>query len=703
MKKLITSIAFLYSALIAFGQIDRSQVPEPGPAPEINIADPEIFNLDNGMKVILSSNHDIPKVSFNLVMGSDPRLEGDKAGLAEFMGDMLLSGTSNRSKDELDQEKDFIGASLGASSSNIYLSCLTKHMDKGLELMTDVMKNANFPKDEFERIKKQYESNLLSVKTNPDEMAKNAMSKAIFPENHPYGEIMTESSLENIQRKDLVGLFKKQFTPAGSYLVIVGDIDRKKAEKIANERFGKWEGGVPFEEEYSKGYEPKGNRVIFVEKQGAVQSVINVAFPLKMTPGHPDQIKMRVLNKLFGGGGFGTRLMQNLREDKAYTYGAYSRLNVNREGSWLSASGNFRNEVTDSAITQFLYEFQRITEEPVNDEELTLNKSSLSGSFARSLESPRTIANFALNIFRNDLPSDYYQTYLKKLNAVDKEDVLKTAQEHFTPNNMNIIVVGSSEVLDKIKQFDADGEIEVFDAFGNPSKQKEYRAADLAPQKVLEEHLIAITESRNIRQAKRRIGRIKNLKKTIEVEPQGSPMKMTAKQYYAEPNKEFSSMQVSGMEVQKQVFNGKKGMAITMNQTGGKDTTYYSDEKIQDKKKTAGIIPELGLMKDTSNFELLGLDSLNGNDYYVIEYTQGESTTRAFYNTSSFMKEHTEKVEVNGDDVQTISAKYKDFHKHKRVLFAHKIIQIIGSTTIESTVKNIEVNVDIEDDKFNVE
>ncbi len=702
MKKLTLALAVFATGVTATAQVDRSVVPEPGPAPEINIADPQVFTLDNGMKVILSSNNDIPKVSFNLVMGSDPRLEGKKAGLSDLAGDLLLSGTSNRTKDELDKEKDFIGASLFASSSSIYMSCLTKHMDKGLDIMTDVMKNASFPEDEFNRIKKQYESNLLSVKTDPNSMARNAMSKAIFPKDHPYGEIMTDVSLENIKREDVLEFYKNQFTPAGSYLVIVGDIDEAKAKEVANKYFANWEGTVPFEKDYVDGYLPKGNRVIFVEKPGAVQSVINVAFPVNMTPGDENQINLNVLNKLFGGGGFGTRLMQNLREDKAYTYGAYSRVNVTREGSWLSASGSFRNEVTDSAIVQFLYEFGRITEDKVTSEELELNKSSMAGSFARSLESPRTVANFALNIFRNNLPADYYQTYLKKLSAVNKEDVLKTAKEYFQPNNLNIIVVGNPDVLETIKKFDADGTIEIFDAFGNKTQQKEYRKTDVSVEEVLEQHLIAVTGSKNLKKAKKRLSKIKSVKKIMEITPAGSPMKLNMETYFMAPNKEMTVMQFNGMEIQKQVFNGKNGQTIQMSQTGGKDTTSLTKDEVAEKNRTSGLFPEMALLENIESLKLLGLDSLNGKDYYVIEYMEGETTTMAYYNTKTFLKEHSSSIEPTDDGVTEMSVTYSEFKAHKKVLFPHKMAQLFGSQSMSGEVKEIIINKDVDESKFTI-
>ncbi|MDX1652384.1 MAG: pitrilysin family protein [Brumimicrobium sp.] len=700
MKKIIFSIAAVMIGTSSFAQLDRSKAPTPGPAPEINISDPDVFTLDNGMKVIVSSNDQIPKVSFNLVMTSDPRLEGDKAGLSELAGDLMLSGTTNRSKDELDKEKDFIGASLFASSSSIYLSCLTKHMDKGLTLMTDVMKNASFPQSEFDRIKKQYESNLLSVKTDPNSMASNAMYSVLFPKGHPYGEVMTEESLENITRKDVTEFYKNQFTPSGSYLVIVGDISTVEARLVAEKYFGDWEGGVPYEAKYGNGYFPQATRVIFVEKPGAVQSVINVCFPVKMKPGDDDQIKLTTLNKLFGGGGFGTRLMQNLREDKAYTYGAYSSLEVNREGSWLQAQGSFRNEVTDSAIVQFLYEFNRITEDKVTEEELELNKASMAGSFARSLESPRTIANFALNIFRNDLEEDYYKTYLKKLSEVNREDILNVAQKYFTPNQLNIIVVGNTDVMDKLLQFDGDGVIEVFDAFGRPAKKKEYMPAEISKDKVIENYITAVTQTSKLKKAKKKLSKIKTMEQIISIKPDEMPVELTMKSYFMAPNKRMQMMEFSGMVVQKEVFNGEEGVTKQMNQSGGMDEKKMTQEEIETEKKMSQLLPEMALLENEVDFELLGIDELKGEKFYVIEYRTGNTTTKAYNSEDSFMKKHSETLTITEEGPQSVSAAFSDFKEHNGILFPHQTIQVVDAATMTATVKEINLNAKIDESKF---
>ena len=230
MKSLYLLMALILTNSV-FAQLDRSQRPAPAAAQKINIPASQVFTTANGITVILSENHKIPKVSIELSLGNTPRLEGSKAGLADFTGSLLMSGTTTRSKDQLDREIDFIGANLSAGSSSMYLSCLTKHLSKGLDLMTDVLYNANFPESEIERIRKQNLSGLQSTKADAGEMASNATRAVNFP-NHPLGEIMTEATLQTISREDMLAYYKSTFTPKGSYLVVVGDISRAETEAL---------------------------------------------------------------------------------------------------------------------------------------------------------------------------------------------------------------------------------------------------------------------------------------------------------------------------------------------------------------------------------------------------------------------------------------------------------------------------------------
>jgi zinc protease len=699
MKKIIIALAAGLFVLPTFAQLDRSAAPKPGPAPQINIPEPGVFELDNGLKVIVSSNHKQPKVSFNLVFTSDPALEGNKAGLSDMVGELIMSGTSKRSKDQLDREKDFIGASLSAGSNSIFLSTLTKHMDKGLELMLDILHNANFPVDEFDRVKKQYESNILSVKTNPNAMASNAEAKSVFP-NHPFGEVMTEATLANIRRDDIVNYYKQRFIPAGTYLVIVGDITLDKAKALANTHFGNWEGGVPFEASYSKAKVSPNNRVIFVEKPGAVQSVINIAFAMDITPGHEDVIKLNVLNKLFGGGGFGTRLMQNLREDKAWTYGAYSAVNINREGSWFSASGSFRNDVTDSAIYEFMYEFDRIVKEFVTDEELELNKASMAGSFARSLESPRTIANFAISIFRNKLPADYYQTYLQQLAAVTKEDILEVAKKYITPQNLNIIVVGSPEVLDRIARFDSDGVIEKLDAFGDVAVDKVYEPTKISGDEVLTNYMLAVTRAKNMKGANKTLAKVKTMEETMTLTTQQMPVAFTYKRFFEAPNKQATSLVVMGMKVQQDFFDGERGGAKTMNQTGGFDDKLFTAEEVKERQLNSVLFVETNLLNKSIPYELLGIDEVKGKKYYVIRYELGKSTSTSYYNVDTFMKEYEDGFAKTDEGAVSSSLTYSDFKAVNGILFPHKVIRMVESMALDGTVDEIKINGKIDPSVF---
>jgi zinc protease len=691
MKKLV-----LFAALTAItavhGQIDRSIRPAAAPAPSINIKNSEVFTLPNGITVVLSENHKLPKVSVNLVMGGTAKVEGDKAGLNQLMGQLLMSGTTSRSKDALDSEIDLIGASLTADGSSIFLSTLTKNLNGAMNIMKDVATNPAFPEDEFKRIVKMSESNLKSVMSSPDEMAANAERKINFPDN-PNSNVMNETTLANITLDDIWKEYRTTFTPQGAYLVIVGDINRADAEKLAKTYFGDWNGGPMFGREFSKGGYVKGQRVIFVNKPGAVQSVISVTFPINLTPGAPEQIPVTVMNGIFGGSAFGARLMQNLREDKAYTYGAYSDLQVTREGSWVSASGSFRNEVTDSAITQMLLEFDKIATSYVTDEELALTKSAMAGSFARSLESPQTIARFALNIIRNKLPQDYYTNYLKRLDAVTKEDVLLMAQKYFK-GGMNIIVVGDESVLSKIRQFDADGVIEKLDAFGNPVQETE--KADITADQLISKYIQAITHTTSDKAAAKKIKAVKSMKQEIKMTSAMIPSELTAVDVFQAPNKDAQSIAMGKMVVQSSYFDGKKGSTTDM-QNGTKELT--ADE-IAAKLKSAGLIPEMAYKTSGMTYTLKGIETIGGKKYYVLETNDGTSKKFDYFDKETFLKYKSVSIQTVEGQTMEMARVYADYKDVNGIAFPHKMSQNIGELQLEGTVKTIEINGKIDPKMF---
>ncbi|MFN5911730.1 MAG: M16 family metallopeptidase [Bacteroidota bacterium] len=684
MKRIFILAGIIIPNLL-FGQLDRSTRPQPEKAPSINIKDSEVFTTANGITVILSENHKLPKVSFDLFVGADPKLEHSKAGLSEMAGSLIMSGTANRQKDQLDKEIDYIGASLNAGSTSLSLSCLTKHMDKGLELMSDVLLNANFPEDEFQRIKKQNESGLMAAKSDPEAMAKNAETKINFP-NHPFSNVMTEGTLSNIVLADVTKYYRETFVPKGSYLVIVGDITRDQAKQVVDKYFSAWKGNDPYKANAGEGKFNQGNRVIFVKKPGAVQSVVYISFPMKIKTGDADQLPLTVLNGILGGGGFGTRLMQNLREDKAYTYGCYSEANITENGSWMSLGGNFRNDVTDSAITQMIYELEKITSEYVKDEELSLTKSSMAGGFARSLERPSTIARFAYNIIKYGLPQDYYQTYLKRLESVSKEDILNMAQKYFTFKNCNIVVVGNEEILDRLKPFDTDGDIELLDAFGDELKEME--PADISKEELIQKYLFSITKTNSVKALNKKLKKVKSVETKIELSMAQVPFPLKSTRVWMAPSTEAEKMEGQGMVFQKSFFDGNVGSNTNM-QTGKKEMT---SEEIAAKKKSVGLFPELNYAKTGMDYQLLGIEDQNGTKMYVLRTFDGKNESYDYFDTKTYLKIKSLSIMKEGDETVELTSTFGEFKEINGILFPHASNLSTGEMAFSGKVTSILVN-----------
>jgi len=688
MKKIfLVALSLIFVPCITFAQIDRSIVPSPAPAKEISIPDPVVFKTENGITVILSENHKLPRVMFDLRVGTGQRLEGNKTGIMDITGQLILSGTSTYTKDEIDSKKDYIGASLWATHNQLRLRCLTKHMEKGLDLFSDILYNANFPQNEFERIVKKIQSELLSVQSSAETMGENALMTSLF-EKHPYGEVMTEQTLANINREDVVNYFHKTFVPDQSYLVVVGDITKEKVEEIVQKYFSSWTGTAQQKVDYPIAPNPQGNRVIFVKKTGAVQSYIQVAMPVDIEMGDDNYLPMSVTNGIFGGGGFANRLISNLREDKGYTYGAYSSLDVQPQGAYFGTEGSFRNEVTDSAITELLYELERITDSYVTDDEMKMTKSIMTGRFARSLEDPTTIARFALNIERYNLDKDYYKNYLKNLEATTKEQILEVSQKFITPKNCYIVVVGNESVLENIKPFDADGVIEVVDAFGQAVKER--KQADISAEELFKRHSFYVTNTKTEKERDKVLKKIKSYKQEIEMSMEQIPFPLNMVMFWSTPSNNVMTMEAQGMLMVKVYFDGKTGYISNM-QMGKQD---MSEKELTAKKKDSGLIPEINYSKTGMEYELLGIEEIDGKEVYVVKLNDGDNERYSYYDTQNYSKIKDLSIlsDPQSGETQDQVMSYDDYRLVNGVMFPHKVVLAMGPVAFQGTVKTTTIN-----------
>jgi len=692
MKKIfsITIIAAItiFTACTKGSKVDRTHAPAAGPAPKIQIGQYQTFQLDNGLKVIVVENHKLPRVSYSINLDIDPVLEGAKSGYVSMAGDLMSAGTKTKSKAQIDEAVDFMGASLNTSATGVFGNCLKKHSSDFLALMSDAVLNPSFPQEELDKNVKSMQSALSNEKTDPDAMSTNIGSVMNYGRNHPYGEVPTEASVVNITRNDLIIYYNTYFQPQVAYLVIVGDITLDEAKAQSQQYFSGWKKGNVSEKKYTSPKAPEGNRVAFVPFTGAVQSVIDITYPLDLQPGTPDAIVAGVLNNVLGGNGFQTRLMQNLREDKAYTYGAYSAIAPDEVIGNFSAGASVRNEVTDSAITQIFVEMQRLVDEPVADSTLIAVKSIMTGSFARSLERPQTIANFALNIEKYHLPKDYYETYLQKLNAVTAADIQAMAKRVIKPQNANITVVGNREIAPKLAQFAKSGKVEFFNADGTEFVDIKPAPAGVTAQTVIDKYIAAMG-------GREAFAKVKSFEENgkMSMGPMSADVNIKVKDA-----KFKMAVSMSGMELMKQVSDGKKGSMAQMGQTEPMEAADIRDTQMQ-----LDLLAELNYAKYGVTTTLKGIDKLNNEDVYVVERKSDDgSIATDYYSVATGLKMKSQRMDGEGAEATLAETIYLEYATVNGMKYVSKMSEAAGPQQVEFTFSEMKINPKIDDKEFTV-
>jgi zinc protease len=671
------NILFLFTILFGFqtvsAQVDRSKYPNPAPAREIKLGEVSNFTLDNGLKVFVVENRKLPRVSFSLVFDRDPILEGDKAGMLDVFGEMLKGGTANRTKDQLDEEIDFIGASLSASSTSLSASGLKKHQEKILELMNDVLMNPVFPDSELEKLKKQSISNLAASKEDPGAISSRLTTKLNFGTGHPYGEIATETTVSNVTVEDVKKYYSTFFKPNIGYLAIVGDINAAEARQLVDKYFKSWQKAQVPTFTYTKPSAPVKSFVALVDRPASVQSVLNVTFPVDISLSNPDYIATRVMNYILGGGA-SSRLFLNLREDKGFTYGSYSSMGVDKLITSFSATANVKTEVTEPSVTELLKEIQGIWEKGVTESELEAAKASLSGSFGRSLERPATIANFAISTERYGLPKDFYATYLQQLNNLTVADVNAVAKKYLTPDQMYITVVGkASEIEEKLKAF---GEVKKFNNMGDPEKLMSI-SSDATPETIFNKYFQALG-------GVDKVSNIKTLKSEAEGTVQGIPLNMVMAQDEKAPAF-VNKITGMGMVLSNTLYKEGK---VSVSAMGAEQE--LDEETAESIKIGVYIFPELHFSKLGYDLKLEGIKEVEGEmAYQMVVSKNGKQVLTNYYSVNNGLKIKME------DSMSGNAIAYKNYQEKNGILFPMTSVISSPMATIESKVKNIEVNPDL--------
>ena len=685
MKTKITTLITLF--LLSLGvtaQIDRTKQPKAGPAPKINLGKPQTFELKNGLKVMVVENHKLPRVNASLILDNGPIFEGEKAGVSSIFGGMIGNGTATIPKDTFNEEIDFLGASLSIGSQRASFNTLSKHFPRILELMADGTQNPLLTQDEFEKQQAQLIEGIKSNENSVGAIAGQVQSALVYGKNHPFGEFATEKTVSSVNLDDVKSFYNSYFIPNNSYLVIIGDVKFKDVKKLVKKHFKNWNSGnlpvyeIPTVSNVSK------TEINFVNMPNAVQSNIAVMNTVNLKMGHPDYFATRLANKIFGGGGEG-RLFLNLREDKGYTYGAYSSMGTNeRTSTTFKSSASVRNMVTDSSVVEFIKEIKTFRTTKVTEEELKNAKAAYVGNFVMALERPTTTANYALNIVTKNLPENFYETYLQKLNAVTIDDIQRVAQKYFGADNARIVIVGKAlDVLPNLEKLPY--KINYFDKEANSAEKPEMTKPipeGVTIQTVMDNYINAIGGTEKLKS-------VSTTFTLAEASVQGMALTMSSKSMT--PNKQSVIVSGMGMVLSKTIFDGEKGY---IEQQGMKTDM---DEKQLEKSKSAGLpFPELNFVNDET-VTLKSIEPINGLDAYVVK--KGDDTT-IYYDVQSGLKvKQVTEVEAMGQKMKQ-GFEFVDYKEVDGIKFPHTMKMSAGPQAFDFIIKEIRINKDVTEEEF---
>jgi len=676
--------AFVVLFLMAMGvnaQIDRSKMPEPGPAPKITLEVPGEFELKNGIKVLVVENHKLPRVSYSLRIDNKPITEGKKAGVSSILAAMLGNGTTNIPKDEFNDEIDFLGANLGFGAQSAYASSLSKYSNRIIELMADAAINPLLSKDEFDKEKEKLIESLKSNAKSVDAVAGRVGGALSYGKNHPRGEFTSEKTVNNIEFGDVLAFYEQYFNPNNAYIVVVGDVEIRDVKKQLKKHFSKWKKTTGVDITLP---EPSPNaqytQVNFVDMPNAVQSKISLTNNVNLQMKDEDYHSVLIANKILGGG-FNSYLNMNLREEHGYTYGARSNVGTSRwNASRFTAGASVRNAVTDSAVVQTLKEINRIKTEPVEAGALVNAKAKYVGDFVLALERPQTIANYALNIKLNDLPKDFYTTYLEKINAVSQEDVTRVANKYFKTENARIVVVGKgSEVLENLEKTGIP--IKYFDTYAGSVEKPTYEIpmpADMNVTKVLNAYIAKIG-------GKERLEKVNSVIMTAEAELQPGVM-MNLEMKRTNKNQFSQEITAMGQSVMKTVVGVDGGYMVMQGQR--KD---MSEDELKDVRAESSPFPEVNYLDGGVTLEKI--EKVDGEKAYKVKV---DDETSIYYSVETGLKIKEEKTSQMGSQ----STFYADYKEVGGIMFPFKISQTMGPRKFDFIVKDIKVNEGVSDADF---
>ena len=446
----------------------RREMPPPLAPRPLNLPEPFETSLTNGLQLLVVEDRRLPLVSFRLAFRSgDANDPANLPGLSDMMSHLLTEGTDSRTSREIAESVERLGATLSVGSSydftTVAASALSIFADEILELLADVTLHPTFPQNEVDLARENTKQLLIQQRAQPNFLASERVAQIMFGE-HPYARVSsTPESLDALTRDELVSFRELMFIPNNAVMIIVGDVERAEVIARIEKLFARWNRGEIPVLSLPQPPEHTARATYLVDRPGSAQSNIVIA-NRGITRTSPDYFSMLLMHTVLGANA-SSRLFMNLREDKGYTYGAYSSLDARRLAGTFRATAEVRTPVTGASLHEFFYELERIREDQVSDEEIENAKSYLTGVFPIRIETQDGLIDQLVSIKMLDLPDDYLHTYRERISAVTKDDIQRVAQKYVTPDRAAIVIVGDAdEIKEQVKPYSET--IEVYDTEG---------------------------------------------------------------------------------------------------------------------------------------------------------------------------------------------------------------------------------------------
>ena len=442
------------------GVVRKNLAPVSDAVLQVKLPRPVERTLKNGLKVLIMENHRVPTIEVELLIPastvSDP---AGLAGVADATADLLRQGgTATRSSRQIADELSamgarlYVGASWGARTTRLSGGALSEYFDRWLAIASDVLLNATYPQDEFEKWRKRQLAALLQQRANPSFLGNERLYAVLYGGDPRALTSATRESLEKMTREDLLAFRKRFYVPGQSLLGITGDITPDQAVAKLEKALAGWQAASVAEPALGAKPPIAEKKIYLVNRPDSVQTLL-ILGNHAIDRLSPDYIPCLVLNQVLGAGP-ASRLFVNIREEKGFTYGVYSRFTAQKFLDQFSASSSVRTEVTGAALDEFLKEFRKVREEPVPQEELTNAKHAMVGRFALSLENQSGILDQMMSLREYGLPADYWDTYPAKVMAVTAADVQRVAQKYIPLDNLQIVAVGDAgKIRDVLKKY----------------------------------------------------------------------------------------------------------------------------------------------------------------------------------------------------------------------------------------------------------